>query len=61
MLQDEYLRRVRKALKTKLKSGNKIKGINTWPVSLPRYSVAFIDWNCADLTQLDRITKKLMD
>ena len=29
-------------------------------VSLPRYSATFIDWNCAELTQLDQRTRKLM-
>ena len=56
----EYLRRVRKFLEAKLNGGNKIKGINTWAVSLLKYSTAFIDWNCTELTQLDRITRKLM-
>ena len=55
----EYLRRVRKVLETKLNGGNIIKGINIW-ASLLRYSAAFIDWNCTELTQLDRRTRKLM-
>ena len=42
----------RKVLGTKLNGGNIIKGINTWAVSLLRYSAAFIYWNCAELTQL---------
>ena len=56
----EYLRRVCKVLESKLNGGNRIKGIDTGAVSLLRYSTAFIDWNCAELTQLDRITGKLM-
>ena len=56
----EYLRRVRKVLETKLNGGNIIKGINIWAVSLLRYSAAFIDWNCTELTQLDRRIRKLM-
>ena len=60
MVKTEYLRRVRKVLETKLNVGNIIKGINTWAVSLLRYSAAFIDWNCAELTQLHRRTRKLM-
>ena len=56
----EYLRRVCKILETKLNDGNIIKGINTWAVSLLRYSAAFIDWNCAELPQLDRRSRKLM-
>ena len=56
----EYLRRVRKVLETKLNGGNIIKGINKWVVSLLRYSAAFIDWNCTELTQLDRRTRRLV-
>ena len=56
----EYLRRVRKVLETKLNGGNIIKGINTWAVSLLRYSATFTDWNGAELTQLARRTRKLM-
>ena len=40
---DEYLRIVRKILESKLNGGNIIKGLNTWTVSLLRYSEAFID------------------
>ena len=55
-----YLRRICRVLDTKLNGGNVIKGINTWAVSLLRHSAAFIDWNCAELTQLHRRTKKPM-
>ena len=57
---DKYLRILRKILGSKLNGGNIIKGLNTWTVSLLRYSEAFIDWNCAELAQLDRGTRKLM-
>ena len=50
----ESLRRISKVLETKLNGGNIIKGINTWVLSLLRYSAAFIDWNCAEFKQLDR-------
>ena len=60
MVKAEYLRRVRRVLESKLNDCNIIKGINTRAVSLPRYSAAFIDWNCAELTQLDRRTRTLM-
>ena len=38
----EYYRRVRKILETKL-NGENITGINTWAISLLRYSAAFLD------------------
>ena len=53
MVKVESLRTLLKILGTKLNGGNLIKGIKTWAVSFLRYSVAFIDWNCAELTQLD--------
>ena len=39
----EYKRRIRKILETKLSGENVIKGINTWAISLLRYSAAFLD------------------
>ena len=56
----EYLRRTRKLLETKLYSRNLIKGINTWAVSLVRYSGPFIEWTKEELRQLDQKTRKLM-
>ena len=53
----ESLRRISKVLETKLNGGNIVKGINTWVLSLLRYSAAFIDWSCAELKQLDRGTR----
>ena len=37
----EYIRRTRNVLKSKLNGGNLVRGVNTWPVSLLRYSAAF--------------------
>ena len=56
----EYLRRVRKVLESKLNGGNLVKAINTWAISLIRYSAAFIDWNVMEVQALDRRTRKLM-
>ena len=39
----EYLSRVGKVLEIKMSGGNIIKEINTWAVSLLRYSAAFIN------------------
>ena len=38
----EYYRIVRKVLETKLNSGNVFKAINTWAVSVMRYSAALL-------------------
>lgn len=56
----EYKRRVRKVLETKLNSENIIKAINTWAISLLRYSAAFLDWTKEEVQDLDRRTRKLM-
>ena len=38
----EYIRRLRKVLKSKLNGGNLVRGVNTWAVSLLRYSAAVV-------------------
>ena len=38
----KYIRRIRKVLKSKLNGGNLVQGVNTWGVSLLRYSAAFV-------------------
>ena len=59
-IQKEYLRRTRKQLQAKLFSRNLIKGINTWAVSLVRYSGPFLKWTRDELKQMDQRTGKLM-
>ena len=56
----EYRRRVRKILEAKLNGGNLIKSINTWAVSLLRYSAAFLEWTKAEVEQLYRRTRRLV-
>ena len=51
---------MRKILETKLNVGHIITGINTWAISLLRYSAAFLDWIGAELEQMDKGTRKLM-
>ena len=55
----EYIRRSRKALKSKLNGGNLVCGVNTWVVSLLRYSAAFVSWRKSELQAIDRKTRKL--
>ena len=59
-IKNEYLRRTRKLLETKLYSRNLIKGINTWAVILERYSGPFLKWTREDLKQMDQRTKNLI-
>ena len=58
-IQKQYIRRTRKLLQAKLYSRNLIKGINTWPVPLVRYSEPFLKWNRCELKQMDQRTRKL--
>ena len=46
-------------MKSKLNGGNLVKGVNTWEVSLLRYSAAFINWKKCELQAIDRKTRKL--
>ena len=60
-IENEYKRRVRKILETKLSGENVIKAINTWAIALLRYSAAFLDWTKEEKQQLDRRkTRKLL-
>ena len=58
-VETECYRQVRKILETKLNGGNIITEINTWAISLLRYS-AFLDWTGAKSEQMIRRTRKLM-
>ena len=55
----EYIRRIKNVLRTKLNGGNLVRGVNTWAVSLLRYSVAFVSWTKSELQPIDRKTRKL--
>ena len=55
----ECIRKLRKVLKSKLNGGNLVRGVNTWVVSLLRYSAAFVSWRKSELQAIFRKTKKL--
>ena len=55
----EYIRRLRKVLKSKLNGGDLVRGVNTWAVSLLRYSAAFVSWRKSELQGIDGKTRKL--
>ena len=55
----EYIRRLRKVLKSELNGGNLVCGVNTWAVSLLRYSAAFVSWRKSELEATDRKTRML--
>ena len=52
-IRNEYARRTRKLLETKLSNRNLIKGINTWAVRLVRYSGPFLKWTRDEVKQMD--------
>ena len=46
-------------MKSKLNSGNPVRGVNIWAVSLLRYSTAFVSWWKSELQAIDRKIKKV--
>ena len=48
-VQEEYYKRVRAVLKSKLNGGNVINAINIWAVATVRYRDAIINWNKGEL------------
>ena len=46
-------------MKSKLNGGNLAGRVNTWVVSLLRYSAAFVSWRKSELQAIDRKTGKL--
>ena len=42
-----------------MNGGNLVRGVNTWAVSLLRYSAAFVSWRKSELQVIDRKTRKL--
>ena len=57
---NEYKRRVRKIVKTKLNGRNIVKGINTWAIPVLRYSAPFLSWTKTELQSIDGKTRKLL-
>ena len=55
----EYIKRIRKVLKSKLNSGNLVRGFNAWAVSILKVSGAFVSWRKSELQAIDRTTRKL--
>jgi len=53
----EYLRRVQRVLQSKLNGGNTISAINTWAVSLVRYTAGITNWRKDELEAMCRMCK----
>ena len=56
----EYRNRVRRVLRSKLSSKNKVTAINTFAVPVIRYPAAVVTWRQEDLKETDIGTRKLM-
>ena len=59
-IKKEYIRRVRKILKTKLNGGNIFLATNSRAVFTVRYGAGIISWTKMELEELDWRTRKLM-
>ena len=57
---NEYFRRMKLILKSKLNGRNKIMALNTWAVSILRYGAGILKWNKNELQEMNRKTRKLM-
>ena len=57
---NEYFRRAKFILKSKLNGRNKIMALNTWTVSILRYRAGILKWNENELQEVDRKTRKFM-
>ena len=55
----ECFRRLKKVLNSKLNGRNLVQRVNTWAVSLLRYSAAFISCRKCELQAIDRKTRNL--
>ena len=59
-IQKEYYRRVRQLTSSKLNGGNTITTINSWVVSLVKYSARILKWTKDELKVMDSKTRKIM-
>ena len=59
-IEEEYKRRLRLVLRSKLNGKNKISAVNTWAVAIFQYGAVIIQWKENELKDLDRKTRKTM-
>ena len=57
-LKEVYQRRVKLLMKTHLNWKNLFQALNTWTISVIRYSAAFLYWTKDETKELDRWTRK---
>ena len=59
-LRAEYFRRVRLLVRSKLYVENVIRGMNSWAVSIIRYTAGITDWTKRELKATDVRTRKMI-
>ena len=57
-MKDVYQKRITLLIKTHLNWKNLFLALNTWAISVIRYSSAFLDWTKEETKELDRWTRK---
>ena len=57
-VKEVYQKRVKLLMKTCLNGKNLFQALNTWAISVIRYSAAFLDWTKEETKELDRWTRK---
>ncbi len=56
----EYIRRVKKLLKSGLNGKHTFQAINTWAIPVIRYGAGIIDWTVSELLAIDTKTRRLL-
>ena len=56
----EYLRRVKATAGSQLHAGNLLQAVNTWAVSVVRYTAGILDWSTRELEAMDTKTRKIL-
>ena len=59
-VKQEYFRRVKKLMRSKLNGGNVILGVNSWAIGIVRYGAGVLDWTKQELRDMDIRTRKIM-
>ena len=57
-VKEEYQKRIALLMKTDLNGKNLFLALNTWAITVIRYSAAFLDWTKEETKELDRWTRK---
>ena len=58
IVRKEYVRRVKKVAESKLYAGNLVGAVNSWAVSVVRYTAGVLEWTEKELQQMDVKTRK---